>query len=132
MLSRLLRKWSPALLAPVVGIFMRLGISANELTMAGFVLALAAGALIAYGFFTAAACALLASGLVDAFDGELARRENSATAYGAFLDSTADHYGDFAVYLGLAWKALEGGAETSVLLVLVALFGSVMGSQIRS
>jgi myo-inositol-1-phosphate synthase len=67
-----------------------------------------ASALIRLGI---AAGFLALSGLLDALDGELARqREREYPAkppnrLGPFIDSVADHYGDFAVYFGLAWWA---------------------------
>src|SRR5438093_405957 len=103
MLSRLLRRWSPDLLRPIVVLLLRAGITANQLTLAGLVGAGIAGALIAAEHLVAGGIVLLLSGGLDALDGELARAEQSASPYGAFLDSVADHYGDFAVSLGLPW-----------------------------
>ena len=95
MLSRLLRKWSPDLLRPVVALLLQAGITANQLTLGGLIAAVIAGALVASGQTIAAGLVLLLSGMLDALDGELARHSGSATPYGAFLDSVADHYGDF-------------------------------------
>src|SRR5205823_1223061 len=49
-----------------------------------------------------------------------------------FLDSICDHGGDFALSLGLLWQYLHAGASTEVVLIFVALFGSMFGSQVRS
>jgi phosphatidylglycerophosphate synthase len=54
------------------------------------------------------------------------------TSFGAFLDSICDHCGDFAFSLGLLRLYLNERAEMEVILVVVALFGSMLGSQIRS
>ncbi len=132
MLSRLLRRWSPELLRPIIRLLLRARVTPNQLTLAGLLLAVAAGALIAGGLLIPASLVLLLSGLLDALDGELARQSESATPFGAFLDSITDHYGDFAVYLAIAWQALQGGDQATVLLTLVAMFGSIVGSQIRS
>ncbi len=132
MLSRLLRTWSPRLLRPIIRLLMRARISPNQVTLAGVVLAFIAGMLAAIGWLQLAALILLLSGFLDALDGELARQSESQTPFGAFLDSISDHYGDFAIYLGIAWQTLHSGEQTTVLLTLVAMFGSLVGSQIRS
>ena len=132
MLSRLLRIWSPDLLRPIIRLLMRARITPNQLTLAGLVLAIIAGVLAAIGSLSLAALILLLSGFLDALDGELARQSDSQTPFGAFLDSISDHYGDFAVYLGIAWQMQRSGEHATVLLTLVAMFGSLVGSQIRS
>src|SRR5258706_9648081 len=132
MLARLLRRWSPSLLHPLVRLARWAGITANQVTLAGLLLAVAAGLLIALGLPVAAGIVLLLSGVLDALDGELARQSAGATPLGGFLDSVADHYGDLAVYLGIFWVALEAGDRLTLLLVLLAMFGSLVGSHIRS
>ena len=132
MLSRLLRRWSPELMRPVIRLMTGAKITPNQLTLAGLALAALAGMLVAAGLALLAAFMLLLSGVLDALDGELARQSNAETPFGAFLDSIADHYGDFAVYLGVAWQAVYAGDQALTLLVLVAMFGSLVGSQIRS
>ena len=132
MLSRLLRKWSSELMRPLITLLIRAGVTANQLTLAGLLAGFVAGALTAAGALVSAGIVLLISGLLDALDGELARQRGEATPYGAFLDSVADHYGDLALYLGIAWIMIEAGDGPLVMLTLVAMFGSVMGSHIRS
>src|SRR5207253_10193985 len=57
---------------------------------------------------------------------------NRTTKLGAFLDSVCDHSGDFALSLGLLWLYLSNRASTEVVLIFVALFGSMLGSHARS
>jgi len=132
MLSRWLRNWCSEALRPLIRLLMRAHVSANHLTIAGLVLAFAAGIYIASGALAIAAVLLAASGVLDALDGELARASGSAGPLGGFVDSIADHYGDFAVYLGILGYAQHSGTETLDALVLVAMFGSLVGSHIRS
>jgi CDP-diacylglycerol--glycerol-3-phosphate 3-phosphatidyltransferase len=75
---------------------------------------------------------LLAGGILDGLDGELARALKSASPLGAFLDSITDHLGDMAVHLGLLWWYLARGAVLEPILLFVGLFASMLGSQIRS
>jgi phosphatidylglycerophosphate synthase len=74
----------------------------------------------------------LAGGFVDGIDGELARQTGLMTPFGGFLDSICDHCGDYAFSLGLIWFYLNRQAQTEVILVIMALFGSMLGSQVRS
>ena len=132
MLSRLLRRWSPRLLGPLVGALARIGLGPNQVTLAGLALAWLSAVLIVAGWPMLAGAAILASGFLDALDGELARASGRETALGAFLDSIADHYGDVAIYLGLAWVGIADGEPFLVFFVLLAMFGSIAGSHIRS
>ena len=120
------------MLRPIIRLLLPTRITPNQLTLAGLALAILAGVFIVIGLLPLAGLVLLLSGFLDGLDGELARQSQSDSAFGAFLDSIVDHYGDAAVYLGIAWQALYSGDQATVLLTMVAMFGSVMGSQIRS
>jgi phosphatidylglycerophosphate synthase len=102
------------------------------LTVTSLVIFVAAGIIAAQGRILAAGALLLVGGIADSLDGELARLSNTVTKFGSFLDSICDHYGDFALSLGLIWLYQSVRAETEVMLVFVALFGSMLGSQVRS
>ena len=132
MFSRLFRRWTPQLMRPLMVMLARAGVSANGLTAAGLAGCALAGVLIAMGSLVAAGCLVLLSGILDAMDGELARQTGTASPYGAFLDSVADHYGDLAIYLGIAWSLLQAGNAAFVMATMLAMFGSVMGSHVRS
>ena len=41
------------------------------------------------------------------FDGAMARVQNAATSFGAFLDSTLDCYSESIILYGLLWYALQ-------------------------
>jgi CDP-diacylglycerol--glycerol-3-phosphate 3-phosphatidyltransferase len=132
MLSRWLRTFAPDLLRPLIRALMLARVTPNQLTFAGLLAGVVAGICVAFGALELAALALLVSGLLDALDGELARQVGDASAFGAFLDSISDHYGDFAVYLGIVVFALHADEQAIVLLTVVAMFGSLVGSHIRS
>ena len=67
----------------------RLGLSANQLTLLGFLLGIFAAFLIAFDAYLAGAGAILASRLLDALDGTVARL-TQATDAGGFLDIALD------------------------------------------
>lgn len=132
MSGRLLRRWFSPLLALGARTIIRTHVSPNQLTLAGLVLCALSGLLIGTGRLAAAGIVLLMAGMLDALDGELARQMAKATPFGAFVDSIADHYGDFAVYIALVWHGLQAADSALVLLTVCAMFGSIIGSQIRS
>src|SRR5262249_880779 len=44
---------------------------------------------------------------LDMFDGAMARAQNAATSFGAFLDSTLDRYSETIILFGLLWSASQ-------------------------
>lgn len=134
MISRWARAWLPRAVAPAVHALARAGVTPNMLTAAGLAACILAGVLAALGRLWLAAVFVLLEGMFDSLDGELARCAGTATPLGPFIDSAADHYGDFAISLGIAWYALSQAPvdRATALLVFAALFGSVVGSHLRS
>jgi CDP-diacylglycerol--glycerol-3-phosphate 3-phosphatidyltransferase len=132
MISRWIRTGYGAWLRPFLNLMSRLGITANMLTLASFSVAIIAGVLFANSKTILAAWILLFAGFLDGIDGELARFTGVKSSLGGFLDSICDHCGDFAVYLGLLLPALNRRASLEVILIFIALFASVFGSQVRS
>src|SRR2546428_13524046 len=130
MLSRWVRTWYGKLLRPFLLLLARLGLTPHMLTISSLLLMIMTGFLLSQNYMFIGAIFLLLGGLLDGIDGELARVTNRATKFGAFLDSICDHCGDFALSLGLLWKYLHAGASTEVVLIFVALFGSMFGSQV--
>ena len=68
----------------------RLGLSPNQVTVAGFVVGLGAAALIGLKLFFWAALVLLLSRALDGLDGALARVSGKVSDRGAYLDITLD------------------------------------------
>jgi len=130
MLSRWIRSWDGPLLLPILRAFARLRITPNMLSVASLACMCAAGLWIANGRALPAGLFLLASGIIDTLDGELARFTQRSTPFGAFVDSICDHCGDFLFSLGLV--QLYEGSLLETALIFAALFGSMLGSQIRS
>src|SRR6266567_8155922 len=130
MLSRWVRNWHGRLLQPFLIFLARLGITPHMLTISSLLLMSITGFLLSQNYIFIGAIFLLLGGLLDGIDGELARVTNRATKFGAFLDSICDHSGDFVLSLGLLWLYLR--ASTEVVLIFAALFGSMLGSLVRS
>jgi len=70
---------------------------------------------------------MLASGLLDALDGALARLYGEATNFGGFFDSLLDRYADAVIICGIIL-----GGLTDVTWGLAALIGSLLVSYARA
>ena len=134
MVARWVRTWIPRTIAPVVAFLAQIGVTPNMMTAVGLGLSVLAGFLAAAGFLRLSGVSVLLSGIFDGLDGAIARQTAQESRLGPFIDSAADHYGDFAISLGIAWYALDQQPieRAVLLLVFIALFGSVVGSHLRS
>ena len=130
MLSRWVRTWYGRFFRPVLLLLARLGVTPNMLTISSLILIIMAGYVLSQNHMVIGGLLLLWGGVLDGVDGELARVMHRETKFGAFLDSICDHCGDFALNLGLLWLYFH--SKTEVILIFVAMFGSLFGSQVRS
>ncbi len=122
-------KW---LLDRIVGGLAATGINPNLLTFFGLVVNFGAAASFAVGNFRAGALIIFFAGFLDMLDGQVARRQNRVTPFGAFYDSTLDRYADMALYMGLLVYYSVSGRTPYVVLAAVATAGSVMVSYARA
>ncbi len=132
MVTRWIGVGSRWLLDRIVGALAALGINPNVLTVLGLVMNFWAAVLFARGQFPQAAAAIFFAGFLDMLDGQVARRRNRVTAFGAFFDSTLDRYSDMALYMGLLVYYAVIGRSFYVILAAVATAGSVMVSYTRA
>jgi CDP-diacylglycerol--glycerol-3-phosphate 3-phosphatidyltransferase len=89
----------------------------------------AKGSLLAGGIF------LLLAGLCDVLDGDLARRLNRASRFGAFIDSTLDRVSEFVLFGGVLMYVVRRPNDYPLyepVVVLLALMGSVLTSYARA
>lgn len=134
LLSSRVKDAARALLAPLVRLAQRFGVTPNRVTVIGFVVVVVAAGLIAMGQLLAGAVVLVAGSLLDAVDGALARANGGGTPFGSFLDSTLDRAAEAILYIGLIVYFLQADADPigPVLLALAALSGSFMVSYTRA
>ena len=117
---------------PVARILSKTSVTPNTLTVIGFLVSVAAGVLIAKGYFLAGGLVVLFAGAFDLLDGPLARATGKTTKFGGFLDSTLDRLSEAAVLAGiLAYYAFHEGTWES-LLAFGTFVGSVMVSYLRA
>ena len=117
---------------PVAAALAKLGVSPNAVTLAGLVGAAVSAYLISQGVMWAGGLVMLFAGVLDLFDGALARATAQDSPFGALLDSVIDRISEIIVLLGLLiYYASIGSVEGSVL-VYLAVAGSVMVSYLRA
>jgi phosphatidylglycerophosphate synthase len=100
-------------------VLVRAGIGADSVTLFGFVLGLAAAAVIAQGAPITGLALLLASRLMDGLDGAVARLTRP-TDRGAFLDITLDFL--FYASIPLAFAVADPAANALPAAALLAAF----------
>jgi len=116
----------------LVRILARAHISPNTITWTGFIITLGAAALIITGHLFAAGFVVLFAGFFDMLDGALARSTGKITRFGGILDSTLDRMSEAALLLSVLFVYASGNSVPGILLVGLALVGSLLVSYIRS
>lgn len=117
---------------PAVRLVARTSITPNAITWFGFFLAAGAAALIITEHLFAAGILVLIAGFFDILDGALARRTGRVTAFGALLDSTLDRLAEAVLLTGILVLYAREQSLAPLLVVTIALVGSLMVSYIRA
>ncbi len=94
----------------------KLGLSANQITLSGFLIGLAAVPLLAFQQYQIALIAILLNRLFDGLDGALARRQGCSD-FGGYLDIVCDFIFYSAIVVGFALaKPSENALAASILI----------------
>ena len=120
------------ILDSIVSGLASLRIHPNILTLIGMVINIFATVLFAKGIFTWAALVIMFAGVFDIVDGEVARRTNRDTKFGAFFDSVVDRYSDLLLLLGLIIWYAKIDRIFYVGLTGLVLIGAVLTSYSRA
>ncbi len=113
--------------SPVAHLLIRLGVSADAVTIVG-TLGVCAGALVFFpqGKLLTGVLVITVFVFSDLIDGYMARTTGTSNKFGAFLDSTLDRVADGAIFAGLVlYYAGPGDSDLYLALSLVCL---IMGS----
>lgn len=119
MFDRSVSHWMAPLIQRLARQSKRLGLTANQITLLGFFLGIFASFLIAFEAYMAGAIAILASRLLDALDGAVARL-TQATDAGGFLDIAFDFV--FYASIPLAFAFSDPSRNALPAAVLLAAF----------
>ena len=117
---------------PVAGALAKMGVSPNVVTFAGLVGAGISAWLISEGMLWAGGVVMLFAGVLDMFDGALARSTGQDSPFGALLDSVVDRVSEIVALLGLLLHYARGDSLEGTALVYIAMGGSVMVSYLRA
>jgi len=96
-----LRRTFQAPLDAIAGFLLKLGITANFITLFGMVGDVVAAYLIARGMLLAGGLVAAFMAPLDAVDGALARKTAVVSKFGAFLDSVVDRYDEMILLAGV-------------------------------
>ena len=119
----MLDRAAAALIKPAVnqlaGLFVRVGLTANQMTVISFLIGMVAALLIATHAYMAGAAAILLSRLGDGLDGAMARQTQPTDA-GGFLDIALDFL--FYAAIPLAFAVAQPQTNALAAAVLLAAF----------
>lgn len=124
-----LRTWFRVRIEPLVDALLVAGIPADAVTGVQLAISVLCGLAYAAGWPFTGGWLLLTGGTLDVLDGAMARKRDTASPRGAFIDSVVDRYGECAVFLGLAVHFRHGWPLWAV---LAAAFGAFMVSYTRA
>jgi phosphatidylglycerophosphate synthase len=97
----------PRFVAPVLALYARLGVTPNQVSALGFVIAICASVAVALDFWGLAFALWWLSRLADGTDGLWARQSGLESNFGAYLDIVLDMAAYGAMVLGFAYAAPE-------------------------
>lgn len=118
--------------SPVVRVLAAVGVRPNHLTILGALIAVGAGYLASEGALLPAGLIFLAGSLMDGLDGALARRTDSVSRTGAFLDSVLDRVGEAALLIGVSFYFAQEEDGLAVVTAAAALALSMLVSYARA
>jgi phosphatidylinositol phosphate synthase len=125
------------LTGPVVQALIRGGVKPNTISTVGALVVVGSAVAYGTGAIRLGGALLLASGLFDILDGQVARLGGLSTTFGAFYDSSLDRVGEAALFGGIALHFMRGGllpgeVVWGVMLAIAALSASLLVSYTRA
>ncbi len=108
----------------------RTGLTPNWLTTFGLLLTGVAAWAVANGYPAAGGWILVAGGLMDTFDGAVARATGRSTPFGGFYDSVSDRISDGIILAAVAWWVADQPRVFA--LAVTALVAAEVTSYVRA
>ena len=119
-------------LIPIADFLIRFGLTPNRLSVIGLLLNFMAAFCILQGGLFIGGFIYLFAGLIDLFDGTVARRGGLSTEFGGFLDSNFDRIAEGVIFAAIAYIFADQGNAVTASVVVLALLGSFMVSYTRA
>lgn len=122
------RKWFKGFGDAAAAFLLKLGLTANAVTLIGCLGHIGAFWLAYKGYFTWAGVLLVVFAVFDFFDGTMARMSTNGkgTKFGAVLDSTTDRYAEFLIFGGILMYYAEKDDLVMVAVCIAAMMGSFL------
>ena len=117
---------------PILFLLIKLKLTPNSITLMGFIMCIVASYCIATESFVLGGFLVLISGMLDIFDGALARKMNLNTDKGAFLDSTFDRLSESIILVALIYFFSKENELNAVILSSSSLVFSLLISYLRA
>ena len=117
---------------PILILLIKLKLTPNFVTLTGFAICIAATYYISAGNFVLGGVLVFISGIMDIFDGALAKKMNLNTDKGAFLDSTFDRLSEAIILVGLIYFFSKENELNAVILASASLVFSLLISYLRA
>jgi len=129
-------------LNPIIKLLAKTGITPNGITIIGFIITIASAVILIVGaelgvkgdtkYITWFGIILLLAGVFDMLDGQLARKTNQITKFGALFDSVIDRYSEMVMFFGIAYYLVSFHYFLSGVFAFIAMIGSIMVSYVRA
>ena len=129
-------------LDPIINLLIKLKLTPNGITIIGFLITIASAIILIVGaeignkgdtrYITWFGIILLLAGVFDMLDGQLARKTNQMTKFGALFDSVIDRYSEMVMFFGIAYYLVSYHYFLSGVFAFIAMIGSIMVSYVRA
>ena len=125
-------------LEPIAEVFVRIGITPNQISMLALLAGIACALLFSQRQFLLGALLLLLSAIFDLIDGSVARKTDAHTNFGAVFDWIVDKYVDSLALLGVGLSGIAIVSQyfpvpqlADFAVVAFAIIGSLMNTFIK-
>ncbi len=119
-------------IASVMDRATRIPVTANQVTVVGFLINVAAAVLVYREAFIAGGLVFLLGSILDIFDGAVARARGEAGPRGAIIDSVLDRFSEAIMFVALALVFARDGDQVALAAVIIALSASLLTSYLRA
>jgi CDP-diacylglycerol--glycerol-3-phosphate 3-phosphatidyltransferase len=129
-------------LDPIINLLIKMRLTPNGITIIGFLITIGSAVILITGaemgikgdtkYITWFGIVLLLAGVFDMLDGQLARKTNQMTKFGALFDSVIDRYSEMIMFFGIAYYLVSYHYFLSGVFAFIAMIGSIMVSYVRA
>ncbi len=127
---------------PVVTLMVKAGVTPNVVTTTGLIINIIAVVVFIVGgeighpddlsWLGWGSGLILFAGLFDLLDGQVARKGNMSSRFGALYDSVLDRYSELLMFFGICYYLVAQSYLLTSIFAFIALIGSMMVSYVRA